>query len=90
MDLQCATILEGQLDKVAESERMPGTRVALRAGDFIVLNSGGPLLLVVDIAGDNVTASLEGGIEIALPRRCFSLIAYACSSEARESFAPSA
>jgi len=88
MDSQSATIPGSLIDTVARVERMPGTRVSLRAGDLVVLNSGGPLLLVVDVATDCVTASMADGTEIALPRPCFSLIAYASSCEEREAFAP--
>jgi hypothetical protein len=62
------------LARVMGPEDMPGTHGPLYCGDLVVLNSGGPLLLVVDIDGEQVTASPMDGEEMTLPRLCFSLI----------------
>ncbi len=45
----------------------------INLGDHVMLNSGGPVMLVVDVEGENVTASWRTGSgiqEATFPRAC--------------------
>ena len=67
-----------QLEIVARAEDIPGIRERLHIGDRVRLNGGGPLLLVVDLADNNVTAAWRDGsvvTEATFNRRCLSYVA---------------
>ncbi len=60
---------------VATSESFQDSREPdFRVGDLVRLNSGGPIMLVVDVEGRQITTSwksVDGIEEWTLPRPCF-------------------
>ena len=65
-----------RIARVARVDEIPGTQGPL-FGDHVRLNSGGPLMLVVDIDGERIAAATDDGREYELPRPCLSLLARA-------------
>lgn len=47
------------------------TQIQVSLGDFVVLNSGSPKMLIVDIEGEMVIAAVRDK-ELKLPRPCFT------------------
>jgi hypothetical protein len=63
-----------KLALVARAEDMPGTQVPLLIGDWVMLNSGSPLLLVTDVDGNIVHAATSDGAEHQFERQCLIFI----------------
>lgn len=72
-EMKYRTIPASVLQKVTDATDVPGAKERLHVGDTVQLNSGGPLLLVLDIDADRVTAGRPGE-ELTLPRACFSYV----------------
>ena len=73
MELKRRAFSSSSLELVARMEDISGTREPLLVGDKVRLNSGGPVMLVVDVQGEHITAAVPDQ-EYSFRRPCLSLI----------------
>jgi hypothetical protein len=74
MTVQNRMIPSRNLALVARAESMPGTHVLLLIGDWVMLNSGSPLMLVTDVVGNIVHAATSDGTEYQFERQCLIFV----------------
>jgi hypothetical protein len=88
MELQRRAFSSSSLELVTRLEDIPGTRGPLHIGDKVRLNSGGPVMLVVDVKGDHITVATPDQ-EYTFPRPCLALIdqSFCASAESVSPFA---
>ncbi len=74
MSIQRRTFSADRLVRVARVEDIPGTTERLHIGDRVRLNSGGPVMLVVDIDGCRIVTATPNH-EYMFARPCLTLLA---------------
>lgn len=74
------TFNANELETVKIDFGIPGTNGPLFVGDRVTLNSGGPLMTVVDFGETHLVAATPNGVEHSYPLECVRRVSPLASS----------